>query len=115
VHLLAAALDVAVSTRASWLLLFAGPAAWFAQQQFLDWLRPVACARDAWLMPAIALAFVAALALAGALSAQRLRRGTSPTTASRFLAVLAAAMPLLFATALLWQLAATLYYTPCER
>lgn len=103
----------------SWTGFWSGPLLWFAQQQALFWSLPASCHRP-WIAPAIAFAFVVALAGAGI---HAWRRGASALglpdplapAVTRFVYWLGVLSPAVFMVAVAWQTLATLGYDACLR
>jgi hypothetical protein len=93
--------------------LFGGISAWYAAHELSFFLLRVNCTATSWLVPAIhALAFAAAV-ISGLISFQASLRTGSAT--QRFITWLGIGSACLFGMAILWQGAATLIYTGCER
>jgi hypothetical protein len=96
--------------------LFAGASAWYAAHDIGLYFSGENC-QHGWIAPTVhAVALI--ICLAGATLSFRTLRATPPSPAlepKHFLAILGCFAGLLFALVLMWQGAATLVYSGCER
>jgi hypothetical protein len=107
----------------SWLAVFAGPVAWFVEQQASYALVPWSCGRGATLaLHLVTLAALALVAAGGVLawrdwSASRTAEedAAEPRGRAHFVALLGLMMCALFALVVLVHGAASFWFDPCQR
>jgi len=102
----------------AWGIFWSGPVAWFLQQLVLFQLTLPSCHGKPWLAPSVG-AFFLLIPLASIVFAGRALYGAGDKEATnplgRFILMTGGLAAVIFLIAMLWQEAATISYSGCER